>query len=74
LLDTTNNLTGGIVFYQAGIMVLTASAFSSSAGTLADANFFDGQTISQLFMKLTQQYTSVALHTISLITQAIQLI
>jgi hypothetical protein len=49
LLDTTNNLTGGIVFYQAGIMILTASAFSSSAGTLSDADFFDGQTISQLF-------------------------
>jgi hypothetical protein len=49
LLDTTNNLTGGIVFYQAGIMVLTASAFSSSAGTLSDTDFFDGQTISQLF-------------------------
>jgi len=49
LLDTINNLTGGIVFYQAGIAVLTASAFSSSAGTLADADFYDGQTISQLF-------------------------
>ena len=32
LLDTTNNLTGGVIFYQAGIAVLTASAFS---GTLA---------------------------------------
>jgi hypothetical protein len=42
-------LTGGIVFYQSGIAVLTASAFSSSAGTLADADFYNGQTISQLF-------------------------
>jgi hypothetical protein len=42
-------LTGGVVFYQAGIAVLTASAFSSSAGTLADADFYNGQTISQLF-------------------------
>lgn len=42
-------LTGGVVFYQAGVAILTASAFSSSAGTLADTDFYNGQTISQLF-------------------------
>lgn len=40
-------LTGGIVFYQAGIAVLTASAFSSSVGEPTD--FYDGDTIVQLF-------------------------
>jgi hypothetical protein len=30
LLSTTTNLTGGIVFYQAGLMVLTSSVFTNS--------------------------------------------
>ena len=45
LLDksVTPALTGGIVFYQAGIMVLTASAFSSSVGLAS--NFFENESV-----------------------------
>lgn len=46
LLDTTNNLTGGIVFYQAGVMVLTASAFSGTLGLPTD--FYDGLTLADV--------------------------
>ena len=43
LLDTTNNLTGGVVFYQAGLMVLTASAFSGGLGLPSD--FYEGEDL-----------------------------
>ena len=36
-------LTGGVVFYQAGIMVLTASAFSSSVGLTS--NFYKNESV-----------------------------
>jgi hypothetical protein len=48
LLDTTNNLTGGIVFYQSGIAILTASAFSGSSaahpGVPTPTFYSDGTT------------------------------
>ena len=40
-------LTGGVVFYQAGVLVLTASAFSSSAGAPAP-NFYLGRDVNAL--------------------------
>ena len=46
LLDTVNNLTGGVVFYQAGVMALTASAFSGTAGLPAD--FYDGLSLADV--------------------------
>jgi hypothetical protein len=44
LLNTANNLTGGIVFYQAGIAVLTASAFSGSTYGPPTTFYSDGST------------------------------
>ena len=46
LLDTTNNLTGGVVFYQAGIAVLTASAFSGSSNGPPSPTFYNDGTTS----------------------------
>lgn len=46
LVDTANNLTGGIVFYQAGIMVLTASALSGNFGS--PSNFYRSDSVDAL--------------------------
>jgi hypothetical protein len=36
LVDTTNDITGGVVFYQAGIAVITSSVFSHSGALIPD--------------------------------------
>lgn len=46
LLNAANNLTGGIVFYQAGVMVLTASAFSGTLGLPSD--FYNGLSLADV--------------------------
>ncbi len=52
LLESGTTRPGGIVFYQAGLMVLTASAFSSSKGpdvTGIATNFYKGDKIKAMF-------------------------